>query len=192
MRAIAITVTLSCLGFSSLCGGDCRAAEKLSAAEIKPLVDRHLSRNPNYRPGDLICRSDVEPIFNELIERGINPVDNQEELYDSFLPDESRLVRTLRSQAGTAFMRQVNRLPGAYDRLERLSWSASGRDMLDELVAADNGAQLFERMMTPEGTEAIEKMLAADPRGRNWRLPTGHIHTEAQLIRRLEKLARDR
>ena len=157
--------------------------------DVKAIIQRHLSNKPNYRRGDLIVREDVEPIFNDLLELGIKPFDNQEELYDSFLPSVAFLAQTLRTPAGRTFMRQVYRLPGAYDRLERLAWLPKGKALLQQLVLNADGPEQFQSLTTTDGMQRVAKLLADDPRGSNFSLPTGHIHTEDQLLRRLETIS---
>ena len=83
-------------------------------------------------------------------------------------------------------MRQVSGIPGAYDRLERLSWVPAGQELLHELIDKPDGVTLFKTMTEPAGMQAIARHLAADPRGKNYTLPTGHIHTASQLMKRLE------
>lgn len=157
--------------------------------DVKALVQRHLTSKPSYRRGDLIAREDVEPIFNDLLEMGIKPFDNQEELYDSFLPADAFLVQFLRTPSGRAFMRQVYQVPGAYDRLERLAWLPKGQVLLQQLVRAPDGPVQFQRLTTAAGMQRVARQLGDDPRGSNFSLPTGHIHTEDQLLRRLEAIS---
>jgi hypothetical protein len=156
-------------------------------AEAKAIAEQHLRSLENYAPGDLISRGDVEPIFNELLSRGLPVNDIAEELYDEFIPDNSFLLKLLRTEDGRKFMRQVNRFPQAYDRLERLSWVPAGQEILRELVASPDGASLFKAMLEPAGLEATARLLESDPRGKNYSLPTGHVHTAAQFLKRLEK-----
>lgn len=158
----------------------------LERSEIDKLVTTHLKSNSEYRAGDLITQRDVEPIFNELIAQGRPPADN-ESLYDAFLPDRDYLALSLRTPEGLKFMRAVAKLPKAYDRLERLSWSVTGRKMLGELIAAPQGPQMFEQILSPEGMTKIEESLKNDPRGGNFSLPTGKIHTADELLERLEE-----
>ena len=169
------------------------AARPPSLAKVKEIVEKHLGHRRDYAPGDLISRKDVEPIFDELVSLGVVLADNDEELYDDFIPDSAYLVGLLRTERGTAFMRQVRALPGAYDRLERLSWTSAGKDILSDLVDKPDGAVLFKVMLTPAGLKATEKHLSTDPRAQNYLLPTGHIYTASQLLKRLEKtLARQK
>ena len=160
--------------------------QPLSRAQIQQVVASHLRSNPDYVPGDLITQGDVEPIFNTLIEQGSPPADN-ESLYDAFLSDRDHLAKSLRTPEGRKFMRAVARLPNVFDRLERLSWSETGRQMLGELIETADGPKLLEKILTPEGMAKIEESLRKDPRGGNFQLPTGKVHTADQLIDRLEE-----
>lgn len=153
----------------------------LTRTAIETLVSTHLRENALYLPGDLISQSDVEPIFNALIAAGHGSPDI-EGLYDSFLPDRDPFVKTMRTPQGRMFMRSVAKLPGAYDRLERLSWSAAGRALLVDLISSADGKKAFEHMLTEDGLKVVETMLAKDPRGENFRLPTGKVHTANELI----------
>ncbi|MCE9605790.1 MAG: hypothetical protein K8U03_12920 [Planctomycetia bacterium] len=179
---------LLAIGWATLVGDDLAAAAKpkpLERDDLQRLVAGHLKNNPNYVSGDLITQGDVEPIFNDLIAQGKPPADN-EALYDAFLPERDFLAKSLRTPEGRKFMRGVAKLPKAYDRLERLSWSTTGRRMLAELIASPDGPKMFERILSPEGTALIEESLKNDPRGANFQLPTGKVHTADELLDRLE------
>jgi hypothetical protein len=164
--------------------------QPLTRKAVEALVTKHLRVNPLYMPGDLISQTDVEPIFNELIERGYRSPD-MEGLYDSFLPDRDHFVKSMRTPEGRMFMRSIARLSGAYDRLERLSWSETGRSLLAELLASKDGKKAFEHMLTEEGAKVVETILAKDPRGRNFQLPTGKVHTANELIDHLSEMFGD-
>lgn len=153
----------------------------LTRKTIEEIVSRNLRNDPLYMPGDAICQSDVEPIFNELIERGYRSADN-EGLYDSFLSANDKFIKSMRTPEGRMFMRSVAKMPGAYDRLERLSWSNTGRALLAEMIASGEGKKAMEHILSDEGSKLVEGLLARDPRGQNFRLPTGKVHTANELI----------
>ena len=153
----------------------------LTRQAIEEIVSRNLRNDPLYMPGDVICQSDVEPIFNELIERGYRSADN-EGLYDSFLSANDKFIKSMRTPEGRMFMRSVAKLPEAYDRLERLSWSNTGRALLAEMIASGDGKKAMEHILSDEGAKLVEGLLAKDPRGQNFRLPTGKVHTANELI----------
>ena len=164
------------------------AAKPPTMAEIKAIVEEHLQSNAYYAPGDLISRKDVEPIFDDLIGRGVPLAAGQEELYDDFVPENSALVRVLRTPGGRKFMQKVKSTRGIYDRLERLSWSFKGRELLDQLLNDPQGPAILQVMLEPTGMTAMAKYLKDDEIGTNFSIPTGHIHTANELLKRLEKI----
>jgi hypothetical protein len=156
--------------------------------EIEKIVHSHFANNRNYKDGDLISRADVEPIFNQLIARGVKFQDN-EGLYSSFLPHNSFIVRELSTPAGRKFMRSVAGYPNVYDRLERLCWMPAGREMVRDLIGRPDGLEVLRSLTTPDGAKAVEKVMGGDVRGQNFDLPTGHIHTVDQLLARLREIS---
>ena len=185
-------VALAAAGAMLLACGSVRAEEAapskspppLTRKAVEEIVSRNLRNDPLYMPGDAICQSDVEPIFNELIERGYRSADN-EGLYDSFLSANDKFIKAMRTPEGRMFMRSVAKLPGAYDRLERLTWSNTGRALLAEMIASGEGKKAVEHILSDEGAKLVEGLLAKDPRGQDFRLPTGKVHTANELIEHL-------
>jgi hypothetical protein len=174
----------------AMLGGNSRllAAKPPTITEVKTIVRKHLQSNPDYAPGDLISRQDVEPIFDELVELGVPLSAGQEELYDDFVPDSSSLARSLRTPRGRKFMQKVKPLPGVFDRLERLSWNPKGRELISQLMDDPEGPAMLQAMLEPTGMAAMAKYLNDDPSGKNFSIPTGHIHTASELLKRLETI----
>lgn len=185
MRMLSMLFLLACLA---------ALPAPASAGERKPptfdavtrIVERQFASKPRFERSDLISRSDVEPIIDTLIDLGWRPGD-VEELYDAFLPDNNSLVVALRSEAGTKFMRQVGKLPGMYDRLERLLWLSNGAQLLKQLTTDPKGAEIAQRWTTAEGIADMQARIANDPRGANFAMPTGHIHTVDEFLASLKK-----
>jgi hypothetical protein len=153
---------------------------------VTRIVERQFASKPRFERSDIISRGDVEPIIDTLIDLGWRPGD-VEELYDAFLPDNHSLVIALRTDAGTQFSRQVGRLPGMYDRLERLLWLSDGSRLLKQLVTDPQGPEIAQRWTTAEGIADMQTRIAADPRGANFAMPTGHIHTVDEFLASLKK-----
>ncbi|HZZ71059.1 MAG TPA: hypothetical protein VFE24_02335 [Pirellulales bacterium] len=167
-------------------------AKPVGAAEQKvdlaAVVKRTLSQNVDYRPGDLISQNEIEPIVDELLNLGVRPADN-EELYDAILTANDHLVVLFQAPGSRAFIREAAKTPGAYDALERLGWTAAGREMLDQLIANPDGQKMFQTLMTPAGSAKFQELVKNDPRGRNFGLPTGRVHTADDFIQRLQSKA---
>jgi hypothetical protein len=170
---------------------DGRPEEGLTFSQIRAVVEKNLKANPRYRPGDLIVRCDVEPIFNELIGLGFVPADT-EELYDAFLPDMAPLIQQLRSDAGRKFMLEIRNIEGAYDRLERLSWLSGGSQALGRMIRDPDGVEKLRALTTPAGAAAVRKQFPDDARAQNFDRPTGHIHTADALLKHLEQIHKER
>lgn len=187
----AATVAVALLAAGNAAGAEPVAqakTKKISAGQIKAFVESHLRKDPTYRPGDLLTRAHVEPIFNDLVDMGIEPIENGEELFDKFLPDNYYLALLLRSPQGRVFMRAVADIPHVYDRLERLAWSPIGRQWLMQLTTAADGPEQLKRLLTPAGLKAVAAQLQDERLAELLELPSGKIHTEQELIERLQTL----
>lgn len=167
-------------------GRNLAAAKPPAISEVRAIVERHLTSNADYAPGDLISRKDVEPIFDELLSLGLPLAAGQEELYDDFVPDSSALVRALRTPSGRKFMQKIKPIPSVYDRLERLSWNPKGKELIEKLIEDPQGPAILGVMLLPTGRAATAKYLHDDASGKNFSLPTGHVHTAKELLQRLE------
>lgn len=128
-----------------------------SFATVKAVVQREFAHKPDYQPGDLISSADVETIFDELNRLGWPP-DDVESVADSFLPEGSLLVQELRTEAGRRFMRQVASLPGVYDRLERISWIANGRQWIEQLMENPGGVESMKILTRAEGVARFQSL----------------------------------
>lgn len=153
--------------------------------QLRAVIQEKLTKNPYYTPGALLSRHDVEPIFNYLLERGVTIAADQEELYDSILPDNAHLVRLLKTPNGRTFMKNIANDPTAYDRLERLSWNPDGRRLIEGFINSKDGVTKFQNLKTGDQIGKLSKSLAADSRITDYLLPTGHIHTADALTKSL-------
>ena len=158
------------------------------AVQVKALVEQSLAKNPYYAPGSLISRRDVEVLFNQLLEKGITSPDDQEDLVESVLSDSSFLVGRLKTPAGRAFMKKIASDPAVYDRLERLSWTSDGRQIIDSFLKAADGPAKLQQLKTAAQVAKLSKRLAADPRTADFGQPTSRVHTAAELVEKLQEV----
>lgn len=161
---------------------------KLSANELRGIIQTELGRNSFYAPGNLLSRSDATSVFDALRAKGIDLSEDAESLNEDFLSENSPLVRLLKSPDGRKFMKNIVGDPTAYDRLERLSWTYDGRYLIEDLLRDKNGVKKFQQLKTKEQLAKFSKDLAADARTQDFALPTGRIHTADQLFERLDEL----
>lgn len=158
------------------------------AVNARGLVEQHLAKNPYYAPGFLISRRDVEGLFAKLLELGITSSDDQEDLSESVLPDSSPLASRLKTPAGRAFMKKLAADPSIYHRLERLSWTPDGRQMIESFISGKDGVAKLQQLQTAEQLAKVSKRFAADPHTADFALPTNRAHTADELIAKLEEL----
>jgi hypothetical protein len=155
-----------------------------SFSTVTEVVEQSFKAKRHYKPGDLISRGDLDPIFAELGEMGWK-VNDRTEIERQLLPDNDFLVRELSTSDGRTFMRQVARYPEGYDRLDRLVDLSDGKVILRRLINGPDGYKLLEYMTTAPGGREMGKMLAGAPHGRNFNQPTSRIYTAEQLLDRL-------
>lgn len=177
------------LAFGWRAGVVCAAAEPKPLppfSEVREIVLRHFALLPDYRPGDMIARSEVEPLFAQLQWIGWTVVDRKGIL--AKVPAGSDyLNRNLRTPRGRKFMRRIANCPNAYDRLERLSWLPHGRQTVHDLIYKAGGDEMIEYLTTSAGGKEMGKMLSRAPKGTDFNKPTGLIYTVKMLLARLKK-----
>ncbi len=184
-------VELILCGLVVACSGELASAadgqkEPTSFIEIKRAVLRHFEKTPDYRPGDIISRSDVESLFGRLERLGWTPADRKE-ILAAVPADNNFLVKQLRTSAGRRFMRKIAKYPDAFDRLDRLSRLPYGKNTIKALVRGPDGYKMIEYMTTTKGGRQMGKMLSNTPKGTGFNKPTGRIYTVKQLLARLKQ-----
>lgn len=155
-----------------------------SIDDVEQLTEGYFSREPNFQAGDIISRSQVRGLLEELQRQGWK-VPRQQELIERVLDDSDILVRELRTKDGRKFARQIARYPQAYDRIDRLARMPTGKSILWRSIHGAGGYQLLEYLTTAPGGTEMGKMLSNTPSGRDFNKPTGRVYTVAGLIQQL-------
>ena len=159
-------------------------------AVIQGVVQRHFLTETDYKPGDIITRSQVESALEGVEAVGWRPLGADTMVKDT-LEDQAFLPRSLRTDAGLKFMQQIKGDADAYDRLDRLSAMPHGRADILAMIKGPDGWKLIDYMTQTQGGENLGKQISNAPTGHNFNKPTGRIYTEADLLSRL-KTAYDR
>ena len=155
-------------------------------AEVEKAAEKHFSTLKKYRKGDLLSQSDVAPVFDQLEKLGWKVADRAEIL--KLVPgDRELMVRMLRTDDGRVFMRDIQRLPGGYDRVDHLSRLSDAETLLWRLTTGPDGYKMIDYMTTTPWGETMGNMVSQAPNGRGFNQPTGRIYTEPQFIARLKK-----
>jgi hypothetical protein len=155
---------------------------------VKAEVERQLRGVRSYKPGDVLSRGSVEPIFGKLANLGW-VVSDRKEIIEQLLPDDYYLVRALRSPNNSEFLRHVAQMPdgAGYDRLDRLSRMGDGEIIVSRLMQEPGGWNLVDIMSQSREAPGMAQALSMGPGGKDFTKPTGRIYTEQQFLARLKQ-----
>jgi hypothetical protein len=173
----AISVVILLTGFAG-------AAPRTAPPDIGAVtraVEAHFAKQPDYQPGDLITRSQIEQVLTKLADAGA-PVPNADKIAELGLDDNSFVARELATTAGRTFMRKLARNPGTFAHLDRLSKIPRGEQLIRDLVRDKGGDTLIEYLATTKGGQNMGRMMAAVPDGVDLNKPTGRIYTVADFV----------
>ena len=166
--------------------GAAKPMEFPSFGKVREVALRHFSLLPDYRPGDIIVRSEVEPLFAQLQRVGW-AVSDRRDVLGKVPSDSDYLPRKLRTERGRKFMRRIANHPNAYDRLERLSRLPYGKQTVHDLIYKTGGHEMIEYLTTASGGKELGKMLSKAPKGARFNEPTGRIYTVKMFLVQLQK-----
>ena len=171
-----------------LLAGFSQAAPRTATPDIGTVtraVEAYFASQPDYEPGDLITRSQIEKVFSKLDDAGA-AVPHAEQIAERGLDDSSFVVRELSTAAGRKFMRKLAQNPGTFAHLDRLSTIPRGEKLIRDLVRDKDGDKLIEYLATTKGGHKMGNMMAAVPEGSDLNKPTGRIYTVADLVAALK------
>jgi hypothetical protein len=149
------------------------------------VVLRELVDPPKRTAQDILARSEVDPVFEQL--RLMGWVVRDRKAIVKLLPrDTDFVLQKLRSGKGPKLMRTVSKYPLGYDRLYRLASLPGGRRLVVDLINKRGGGQFIEYLTASKGGHNLGKMLKSVPNGTDFNAPTGRIFTAEQLLERLQ------
>jgi len=158
----------------------------LSITQIEKALADHLSKQPEYRAGDLLTKSDVTSALDRLEQLGWQPQD-RDAVLAGVLADNDFLAAELRTADGRKFMRKISGYPQAYDRLDRLARLPQGKRTVQDLISGAGGYKMIEYLTTASGGKELGKQLSDTPKGAKFNQPTGKIYTADDLARVLKR-----
>jgi len=98
LGAVLLLAVASSMAFAVEPAPPKKPKEPLQFAQIEKAVQGYLQGRPNYKPGDMILRSDVKQILARVAEVGWKPA-KPEELLDAAIGDEAFLATQIKSPA---------------------------------------------------------------------------------------------
>jgi hypothetical protein len=183
-QKLTIGLLLYCLGASAYGAVDTQPLPTWNTVE--KIVEERFAKLPDFQPRDLISRSQVNGVFDELKRSGWT-VRDQAAISKQVPSDDEWFVEELRTPAGRKFMRQIDHYPLAYDRIDRLSGMIMGHENVRALVRGPDGYKMLEYMTSTQYGKNLGQMLSQDPRGAGFNSSTGQLYTVADFEKRLAK-----
>ena len=147
---------------------------------ISRAIDRWFESQPDYQPGDIITRAQIETVLKKLDAAGVH-VPNATAIAQLGLANDSFLVRELTTPNGRKFMRRLARDPGAFSHLDRLSEIPRGQKIISDLIREKDGDKLIDYLATTKGGQKMGSMMGSVAGGVDLNKPTGRIYTVADF-----------
>lgn len=154
---------------------------KMDFGAVVHAVEAYFASLPDYQPGDMITRSQIEQVFGKLAAARLR-VPDADAIAKLGLANDSFLVRELATPAGRKFMRKLARNPSTFSHLDRLSSIPRGEKLVRDLVNDKGGDKLVEYLATTKGGQKMGGMMAGVRGGSDLNKPTGRIYTVADLV----------
>jgi hypothetical protein len=145
------------------------------------VVNEILAAQSGYQDGDLLRRSQIEPIVARLMSEGVK-IPDPAEIVKRGLADDSFLVRELSTPNGKHFMRRLAEHPSTFSCLDRLSTIPRGQQTIRDLVRQKDGDKLIQYMATTKGGHNMGAKSARAWGGVDLNKPTDRIYTADDLI----------
>ncbi len=182
-KSLMVIRLITALAASMLLTGWMVAAPQPTPPDFSAIaraIDAWFAAQPDYEPGDLITRAQVETVLKKLEEAGVH-VPDAASIAELALANDSFLVHELTTRDGRKFMRRLARNPSTFSYLDRLSSIPRGEKLIRDLTEEKGGDQLIEYLATTKGGHNMGRMMAGVPNGVNLNKPTGHIYTVADF-----------
>lgn len=153
---------------------------------IQAAATKYFSTKSDYRPGDVIRRSDLTGIIKLLDETGV-PAKRFAALEDYIPADSSEIQRLNAGKKGKQFLRNLAGTPGGYAGVEDLASRPGGARDVRQLANSPGGDVMITYMTTTSGGR---KMMQMTPKGKKTGKQEPRIYTESQLVQAMMQLSR--
>jgi hypothetical protein len=158
-----------------------RRVERPTLPEVTTFAAQFLQHKTGHQPGHLVTQTGVIKLLDALEAKGWR-VREREKLIARVLKDDDYLVRQFSDEAGQAFLRKIEHLPGGIDRVDRLARLPQGEMSVNDLIRkVPNGAEWIEAMTTTRRGEIEGERLSNAEAGHNFNEPTGRLYTVQAL-----------
>jgi len=156
---------------------------------LEQKIDLYFESLDNWQKNDLISRTYVVPLLEQLQVEGWT-ADDAKEITGDALADDDFLVQQLSTESGRRFMRKISSQKLIYDQLDRVARESGGKALIRHLIRLPDGEQ-FVQSGKPVTTPGLIELLPKKGSGKTRRIkdfdkPTKKIYTAEQLKERLQ------
>jgi len=159
--------------------------------QVQKIVEQNLNYTPDYQPGDLISRRQVNPIFDALAYAGWQ-VKDRAEIANLVCADNDAIIRQFRSYpGGKQFMREVGKSPYGYDRVDAIDRLPGGKTLgestIELLITTPGGYKNIWNLDTSSKKQISNWMLAPGSGKLDFNASTGRLYTAKDFLTRLKQ-----
>ena len=159
--------------------------------QVEKIVAQNLNYTPDYQPGDLISRRQVQSIFDAIASAGWQ-VKDRSEIVNLVCSDSDAIIRQFRNYpGGKQFMRQAGKSPYGYDRVDQIERLPGGKTLGEstiELLIQTQGGYKNIWNLDKSSKQQIQGWMIAPGWGRlDFNAPTGRIYTGKAFLARLKQ-----
>ncbi len=140
---------------------------------------------PASVPGGIFTQADAAGFFDRLKKLGWD-VSDRSSITSLLLADNDALVGEMRNSSARGFAAQVQKMPGAYDKLDRLIRLPNGVNTVRDLARGKDGYKMIEYLSSTKGGAEMGKMLSKGSKD-DFNKPTGRLYTAEQFLARLRQ-----
>jgi hypothetical protein len=172
------------LGLCLLWAGFVVAAPRSTTPDmafVERTIATYFATLPDYEPGDLITKTQIEHALTKLADSGA-PVPRADKIIERGLEESSFVAKELATESGRRFMRRLARDPSTFSHLDRLSKIPRGENLIRDLIHQKDGDKMIEYLATTKGGRNMGKMMANVHNGTDLNKPTGRIYTVDDLL----------
>jgi len=156
-----------------------------SLEESLKLTQEYFTGLKHYQSGDLITRTEIKPVFRQLQKAGWT-VKAEKNILKRVHAKTDFLAAQLKTAKGITFMRKISKMPGGYDRLDRILAMPYGKRNIRDFINSPGGFTMIEYMTTTQGGKNLGKYLSQARTGKGFNAPTERIYTETQFIQAIK------
>ena len=167
-------------------GTSCRAEDDgplMTWNMVQDLTRKHLESLPPQPYADLVVWEDLQPLFDEIVQRGW-ALPYREEISKRMVKQGEFLAQFARSEPGARYLNSCSQ-ELLLDRIDRMSRARGGQRALQDLVRLPNATSISPtptKSFMPSLTDMLPKSGGKAPRIKDYDKPTHRTYSKEQVL----------